>query len=182
MIKKSLLNQKDIHIILHRFCCQLIENHDDFSQTALIGMQPRGIYLAARIVDLLKTQYNVKNIVHGTLDVTFFRDDFRRNKTPLKANQTNISFLIEGKKVVLIDDVLFSGRSINAALAAIQSYGRPVSTELLILINRRFSRELPIQPDYTGRNVDAIDNERVTVHWQSQTEQDAVYIVNNKNL
>jgi len=179
MSKKALLNSTEIHIILHRLACQLIENHDDFKNTVLIGLQPRGVFLANRLVEILKNDYGISNIEIGCLDITFYRDDFRRRDEPLEANKTNINFIVENKKVVFIDDVLFSGRSIRAALTAIQSFGRPSDIELLVLIDRRFSRHLPIQPDYRGRQVDVINDERVTVHWKKNDGEDAVYL-NNK--
>ena len=181
MSNKTLLTAKEIEIIVHRLACQLIENHHDFSNSVLIGIQPRGIYLAERIAALLEGEYGIQNVVLGKLDITFFRDDFRRRESPLEANSTQIDFLIENKKVVLIDDVLYSGRSINAALAALQSYGRPEHIELLVLIDRRFSRHLPIQPDYRGRQVDVINNERVSVHWKENNDdtKDAVYLTTN---
>lgn len=176
MSKKNLLNSKDIEIILHRLACQLIENHNDFSNTVLIGLQPRGSYLANRLANLLKTEYQIKNLELGLLDITFFRDDFRRREEPLAATSTKINFLIEDKKVVIIDDVLYSGRSVRAALTALQSYGRPQNIELLVLIDRRFSRHLPIQPNYRGRQVDAINKEKVVVSWKENNKKDAVYI------
>jgi|TARA_R110002126_G_scaffold78829_1_gene196074 pyrimidine operon attenuation protein / uracil phosphoribosyltransferase len=176
MSKKTLLNSKDIEIILHRLACQLIENHNDFSNTVLIGLQPRGSYLANRLTELLKTQYNIQNLQLGLLDITFYRDDFRRREEPLAATSTQINFLIEDKKVVIIDDVLYSGRSVRAALTALQSFGRPKNIELLVLIDRRFSRHLPIQPNYRGRQVDAINEEKVLVSWKETEKKDAVYI------
>lgn len=176
MSKKVLLNSKEIEIILHRLACQLIENHNDFSDTVLIGLQPRGIFLAKRLAALLETEYKVTDLSLGFLDITFYRDDFRRRDEPLEAANTEINFLIEGKKVVIIDDVLYSGRSVRAALTALQSYGRPENIELLVLIDRRFSRHLPIQPNYKGRQVDAINEEKVVVHWKESHKKDAVYI------
>ena len=176
MRKKKLLNSKDIEIILHRLACQLIENHNDFSNTVLIGLQPRGIFLANRLANLLKKTYHIKGLKLGLLDITFYRDDFRRKETPLAAETTKIDFLIENKKVVIIDDVLYSGRSVRAALTAIQSYGRPENIELLVLIDRRFSRHLPIQPNYRGRQVDAINEEKVLVTWEETHKEDAVYL------
>jgi pyrimidine operon attenuation protein/uracil phosphoribosyltransferase len=159
--------------------CQLIENHNDFSNTVLVGLQPRGSFLAKRLADLLKNQYHIKDLKLGLLDITFYRDDFRRREQPLTATSTEIDFIIEDKKVVFIDDVLFSGRSIRAALTAIQSYGRPENIELLVLIDRRFSRHLPIQPNYKGRQVDAINEEKVLVTWKETHKKDAVYLENN---
>ncbi|HBK83051.1 MAG TPA: bifunctional pyr operon transcriptional regulator/uracil phosphoribosyltransferase PyrR [Flavobacterium sp.] len=176
MSKKILLTAKEINIILHRLACQLIENHKDFSDTILIGIQPRGTFLAHRLEDILKNEYHITNLKVGFLDITFFRDDFRRSDKPLEANKTEINFIVEDKKIVFIDDVLYTGRSIRAALTAIQSFGRPSEIELLTLIDRRFSRHLPIQPDYRGRQVDAINNERVIVKWIENDREDAVYL------
>lgn len=179
MSQKILLSSHEVTIILHRLACQLIEKHLDFSNTILIGLQPRGKFLAQRIKQILENEYQVKNIQLGFLDITFFRDDFRRSEKPLEANKTQIDFIVEDKKVVFIDDVLFTGRSINAALTAIQSFGRPSEVELLVLIDRRFSRHLPIQPDYRGRQVDAINNEKVKVSWLENEGEDAVYLITN---
>ena len=177
MERKQLLTSQELDVILHRLACQLIENHTDFSNTVLIGLQPRGVFLAQRLVAMLRQEYQVAGIQYGALDITFFRDDFRRGEKPLAANTTDILFLVEDKKVVFIDDVLYTGRSIRAALTALQSFGRPSKVELLVLIDRRFSRDLPIQPDYIGKAVDAINKERVVVNWASQDGEDAVYLV-----
>jgi pyrimidine operon attenuation protein/uracil phosphoribosyltransferase len=177
MSQKILLTSKEVNIILHRLACQLIEKHLDFSETILIGIQPRGTFLAERLKELLEKEYRITNIKLGYLDITFFRDDFRRNDKQLEANKTQIDFLVENKKVIFIDDVLFTGRSIRAALTAVQSFGRPASIELLALIDRRFSRDLPIQPDYRGRQVDAINDEKVKVCWLEQDGEDAVYLI-----
>ena len=177
MSQKILLSSIEISIILNRLACQLLEKHLDFSNTVLVGLQPRGTFLANRIKKLLQNEYQIPKIKLGYLDITFFRDDFRRNEKPLEANKTQIDCIIEDKKVVFIDDVLFTGRSINSALTAIQSFGRPAEVELLVLIDRRFSRHLPIQPDYRGRQVDAINNENVKVCWQENEGEDAVYLV-----
>ena len=115
----------------------------------------------------------------GFLDITFFRDDFRRSEKVLKASSTQLEFSIESKTVVLVDDVLFTGRSIRAALNAIQSFGRPKSVKLLTLIDRRFSRELPIQPDYCGLQVDSRLNEKVIVNWKENDNNDSVYLINS---
>jgi len=184
MSQKILLTSQEVNIILHRLACQLIEKHLDFSETILIGIQPRGTFLAERLKELLENEYKISNILLGYLDITFFRDDFRRNDKQLEANKTQIDFLVENKKVIFIDDVLFTGRSIRAALTAIQSFGRPESIELLTLIDRRFSRDLPIQPDYRGRQVDAINDEKVKVCWLEQDGEDAVYLIptNSKKI
>jgi len=181
MDKKLLLTSKEVDIILHRLACQLVEKHLDFSNTILIGIQPRGKFLAERIKTILENEYKIYNIPMGFLDITFFRDDFRRNEKPLEANRTQINFLVENKKVVFVDDVLYTGRSIRAALSAIQSFGRPSVIELLVLIDRRFSRDLPIQPDYRGRQVDAINDEKVIVNWQGNEGTDEVLLIKKNN-
>ena len=178
MSQKVLLTSKEVNIILHRLACQLIEKHLDFSDAILVGIQPRGTFLAQRLKNILEKEYKISTIALGYLDITFFRDDFRRTDKPLEANKTQIDFLVEDKKVIFIDDVLYTGRSIRAALTAIQSFGRPSGIELLTLIDRRFSRDLPIQPDYRGRQVDAINDEKVKVCWKEQDGEDAVYLIN----
>lgn len=177
MQPKLLLNAHQIDILLHRLACQLIENHRDFSNAVLIGLQPRGIYLLDRLTQRLSQDYGSDNLTIGKLDITFFRDDFRRSDKPHAASSTEMNIPIEGKDIVFIDDVLYTGRSIRAALTAIESYGRPNSIELLTLIDRRFSRDLPIQPDYIGRQVDALQNDKVTVEWKATHETDAVYLL-----
>ena len=181
MSNRLLLDTKEIQIILNRLACQLRETHQDFSNSVLIGLQPRGTILAKRIISILEQEDHLQSIANGFLDITFFRDDFRRTEKVLSANKNLMDVSVENKKVVLIDDVLYTGRSIRAALTAIDSYGRPAEIELLTLIDRRFSRHLPIQPDYLGRQVDAISNQKVLVHWKEEHGEDAVYIVNKTN-
>lgn len=177
MSQKVLLTSKEMNIILHRFACQLIENHTTFENSVIVGIQPRGVFLANRIHKILKEKYSILNIKVGYLDITFYRDDFRRSDKPLEANKTHIDFVVEDKRVIFIDDVLYTGRSIRAALTAVQSFGRPSEIELLTLIDRRFSRHLPIQPDYNGRQVDAINEEKVKVNWEENEGEDAVYLI-----
>ncbi|WP_103068371.1 bifunctional pyr operon transcriptional regulator/uracil phosphoribosyltransferase PyrR [Aquimarina sediminis] len=177
MSQKLLLSAKEIDIILHRLACQLIENHTHFKDTVLIGVQPRGTFLADRIKKILAKDYQVTDVKLGYLDITFYRDDFRRGEKTLEANKTHIDFVVEDKRIVFIDDVLYTGRSIRAALTAVQSFGRPKEIELLTLIDRRFSRHLPIQPNYRGRQVDAINQEKVKVHWVENENEDAVYLI-----
>ena len=179
MSSKIILNSNQLNILINRLVCQLIENHNDFSNTVLIGLQPRGVFFLNRIISLLKNKYNCKNINYGLLDITFFRDDFRRHNKPLNPNISDMNVKIESKSVVLIDDVLYTGRSIRAALTAIETYGRPKFIELLILIDRRFSRELPIHPNYTGVKVDSIQNDRVKVNWKDNESEDSVYLINS---
>jgi pyrimidine operon attenuation protein / uracil phosphoribosyltransferase len=139
----------------------------------LIGIQPRGIRLSDRIVAEVGNELDHKEIQYGKLDITFYRDDIR--KEIHFPNQTDINFSIEGKNVVLIDDVLYTGRTIRAALDALMDFGRPEKVELLVLIDRRYSRQLPIQPDYTGKTIDSIISQKVKVVWD-QEEGDSVLL------
>ena len=179
MPKKILLNSKKIDLILNRLVCELVENHKDFNNTVLIGLQPRGTYLIEKILDIFKKKYPNINIKSGILDFTFFRHDFRRSEKTLKASSTQINFSIENKNVVLIDDVLFTGRSIKAAMSSIDSYGRPNSIELLVLIDRRYKREIPIQANYCGAKIDTFKGDKVNVVWNENSKKDVIYIENN---
>lgn len=175
-----ILGDPKFNITIKRLCHQLIENHNDFSDSVLIGLQPRGIYLAKRIQEELKKLLPKNNIRMGQLDVTFFRDDFRHHKTPLLANTTSIDFIIEDKKVIVIDDVLYTGRTIRAGLDAMLAFGRPSKVELLVLIDRRYTRHLPIEPDYIGLEVDSISSEKVIVRWKETDGSDEVVLINDK--
>ena len=175
MKPKVLLSDKKINIILNRLCYQLIERHGNFSNVILIGLQPRGTLLLDRLIKLL-IKSGIAELKTGKLDTTFFRDDFRRSEIPLSANTTVMDQSIEGKDVVLIDDVLFTGRTIRSALTAIDTYGRPNSIELLVLIDRRFSRHLPIQPDYLGAQIDALQGDKVKVVWSENETKNIVYL------
>ena len=179
MPKKILLDSKKIDLILNRLVCELIENHKDFNNTVLIGLQPRGTYLIEKLLKIFKKKYPNINIKSGILDFTFFRDDFRRSEKTLKASSTQINFSIENKNVVLIDDVLFTGRSIKAAMSSIDSYGRPNSIELLVLIDRRYKREIPIQANYCGAKIDTFKGDKVNVVWNENSKKDVIYIENN---
>jgi pyrimidine operon attenuation protein/uracil phosphoribosyltransferase len=178
MQKRLVLDQQQIDITLKRFCYQLIENHDDFENTVFLGLQPRGTLLLDKIVALLKEISGV-TVPSGYLDATFHRDDFRRRDFPLKANETKIDFLVEGKKVVLIDDVLYKGRSVRAAMDAMIAFGRPQKVELMVLVDRRFQRELPISPNYVGVVVDSRSTgEHVKVDWTEDQQQ--VWLLSKK--
>ena len=181
MKKSIILNSNQLKITIERLACQLIEKHDDFSNTILVGLQPRGKYLCKKIVKILKSEYNIDNLKYGLLDITFYRDDFRRNEKILEPSKTDFILSVENKNIVFIDDVLFTGRTVRAALTAIESFGRPKSIELLILIDRRFSRELPIQPDYKGLQVDVYDNQKVLVEWSDESKNEYAYITTINN-
>lgn len=163
---QTILDKNQLHLTIQRLAHQLVENHPDIETIALIGIQTGGIYLADKIVEVLKAIQKDKNLQYGKLDITFYRDDIRKElHVP---NQTEIPFSIENKKVVLIDDVLFTGRTIRAAMDALQDFGRPQKVELCVLIDRKSSRQLPIQPDYCGKAIDSIISETVKVKWDRE--------------
>jgi len=174
---KSLFTRQHLQITIERLAHQLLENHLDFSDTVLIGMQPRGVYLSNRIHQKLKELIPDAHIPYGTLDITFYRDDFHTSPSLHIAKETQIDFSLEHKKVVLIDDVLYTGRTIRAGLDALLDFGRPESVELLVLIDRRFSRELPIQPDYVGMSVDSVATQKVKVLWKEKDQKDEVVML-----
>ena len=166
-------------LILDRLAHQLIEHHD-FSQTDLVGLQPRGSRLAARLKARLEELLPGTEIHCGKLDVTFFRDDFRTHEKPLAPNVNDMGFTVESRHVVLVDDVLFTGRTIRAGLDALLAHGRPQSVALAVLIDRRFSRELPIEPNYIGKHVDSIGAQHVKVEWSEEHGEDRVILLNAK--
>ena len=175
MEKQVILNSKHFELTIKRLCYQLIENHNDFSDTVLIGLQPRGINVLTRIKPQLEAILG-KEVQCGNLDITFYRDDSRRREIPLIPSATNIDFVIEKKNVVLIDDVLYTGRTIRSGLDALLAFGRPDQVELLTMIDRRFQRDLPIQADYIGKTIDTLISERVSVEWNEIEGEDKVVL------
>ena len=173
---KMILSSEELSVIFHRICCQLLEAHEDFKNSALIGLQPRGVIFARRIQHILQDSYGIKDLRYGELDTTFFRDDFRLREAPLNPNQTAIDFLVEDAKVIFLDDVLFTGRSVRAAMDAVLSFGRPARIELVALIDRRFHRDLPVQANIIGKRIDSINEERVVVEWKEQSGKDQVIL------
>ena len=180
MEKQVILSPKQFELTLNRLCYQLIENHNNFENTVLIGLQPRGINVLTRLKAQLEFILK-KKIVCGNLDITFYRDDFRRRETPIIPSATNIDFIIENKKVVLIDDVLFTGRTIRSGIDALMAFGRPEKVELLAFIDRRFKRQLPIQADYIGKTIDTLSTERVNVEWTEIEGKDQVVLYSQEN-
>lgn len=177
---KVIVEDARFNLTIERLCHQLIERYGDFSNACIIGIQPRGVLLSDRITTRLSKILKNSRLVYGKLDITFYRDDFRTREKPLAANATELDFLIEEKEVILIDDVLYTGRTIQAALTALQHYGRPANVELLTLIDRRFNRHLPIASDYTGLTIDALDEAYVKVEWRESSGQDRVLLYAEK--
>lgn len=177
MEPRLILNPLHFKITIERLCYQLIENHDDFKDTVIIGLQPRGVLLSNRIIETLNNILPGNKIKWGKLDVTFYRDDFRTRDKPIFPNVTEVDFIIENKKVVLVDDVLFTGRTIRSGLDAILAFGRPEKVELLTLIDRKFSRDVPIQANYVGQSIDTISSDKVKVSWKETDGDDQVWLL-----
>ena len=174
---KTLLNSAKLNLTLRRLAHQLVENHVNFKDTVIIGIQPRGIMLSDRIYKLVREITGKQDIEYGKLDITFYRDDVHTNDIQVPTF-TDITFSVENKSVILIDDVLHTGRTIRSALDALIDFGRPRNVELLVLIDRRFSRELPVQPDYVGHTVDTITTQKVRVYWEERDGKDEVVLIN----
>jgi pyrimidine operon attenuation protein/uracil phosphoribosyltransferase len=177
---KTLLDRSRFALTIERLCHQLLEDWGDFSGACIIGIQPRGTLLSNRIHARLCQLLDNQKIEYGKLDITFYRDDFRMPDGPLAPHPNEIDFVVADKRVLLIDDVLYTGRTISAALAALQHYGRPRAVELLVLADRRFNRHLPIQPDYHGITVDALDQAYIKVRWQETHGEDEILLFDKK--
>lgn len=175
---KLLISHNQLNLIIRRFALQLIENHGDFSQTAIIGLQPRGLLLAQKLVEVINELQAENNLLYGELDHTFFRDDIGRGEI-FMPKKSSINFSTENLKIVLVDDVLYTGRSVRASIDALMSFGRPQCVELMVLVDRRFQRELPISPNYVGAVVDSRSTgEHVIVEWTDNQHQ--VWLLSNK--
>ncbi len=172
---KTILNQQQIALTIKRLGQQIIENHLELENTVIIGIQPRGVFVSNRLVEELGNAIAADKIFYGLLDITFYRDDIR-NELHVP-NQTKIPFSIEGKNVIIVDDVLYTGRTIRAALDALIDFGRPATVELCVLIDRRLSRELPIQPNYVGKTVDSMNTQKVKVLWKENNPVDEVVML-----
>ena len=170
-----LISEQQLPSIIKRLSHQILETHPGLQNTVLIGLQPRGVYLSDRIVSALQQELPVDQVIYGKLDITFYRDDIRRELHV--ATQTDLPFSIEGKTVILIDDVLFTGRTIRAALDALLAFGRPSKVKLCVLVDRKPSRELPIQPDFSGKEMDTLTPFKVKVKWKENEGVDEVILL-----
>ena len=174
---KILLDEHQLNITLQRLAHELVENHLSFENSAIIGIQPRGIWLSDKIVKLVRNITGNEHILYGKLDITFYRDDVHQTSTLHVPEATDINFSVNKKNVILIDDVLHTGRTIRAAMDALLDFGRPSQIELMTLIDRHFSRELPVQPDYVGRTIDTIMSQKVKVTWAEHEGKDEVVLI-----
>lgn len=173
---RQILSPERFKITLLRLAHKIIENYASEESINIIGIQEKGVILAERLITIIKNKLKSKPVNFGKLDITFYRDDFRMRSAPLKANATDIDFQIEGKRILLIDDVLYTGRTIQAAMSALQDLGRVDSIELVAMVDRRFNRHLPIKCDYTGIQVDSLDEAYVRVQWEHLEGNDKILI------
>ena len=186
MQQARVISEKEkFDLTIERLCYHLIEDYDNFEDTCIVGIQTGGVQLAARILQKLgeilpKGQVRGGNIPFGKLDITFYRDDFRTSKKPLAANVNDMPFVIENQRIILVDDVLYTGRSVQAAMTALNHYGRPKSIKLLVLVERRFNREIPVRPDYIGLSMDSLDDAYVSVEWAETEGEDRILIYPKK--
>ena len=172
---KAILTREQLSITIRRLTHQILENHANIDHLVFIGLQPRGIFVSDKIIEEVRQLQAGRPIKYGKLDITFYRDDVRKElHIP---NHTDIPFSIENKTVVLIDDVLYTGRTIRAALDALLDFGRPDKVELCVLIDRRYSRQFPIQADYTGKSIDSIISQRVKVFWDKKDGKEEVVLL-----
>jgi len=177
---RTILTAKRLELTLDRLCYLILENYPNLEDLALIGIQPRGIALSERICQRLGEIAHKEMPLYGKLDITFYRDDFRKRDEPIRASTTEIDFLVEDKNVILIDDVLYTGRTIHAAMSALQDFGRPAKIELMCLIDRRFNRQFPIMSNYVGMVVDALNEAYVRVEWNDKKGSGKVLLFANK--
>ena len=174
-IKSVLMNDDEFNRTLKRLAHEIIENHSDLDNIVIIGIRTRGEFLAKKINNFI-LEIAKKEIPMGILDVTFYRDDFRTNLGSPQVQSSDIMFPIENKKIILIDDVLYTGRTIRAAMDEIFSFGRPKSISLCVLSDRGH-RELPIRPDFVGKNFPTSKSEYIYVHVKEVDNEDAILLV-----
>jgi len=176
---KIILNKIQLDLTIKRLMFEIIENYSNIEELAIIGLQPRGVAFSRSLKTLLEAEYGKGKIMYGELDITFYRDDFRRGKDLLVPSKLDIDFDIEDRKILLVDDVLYTGRTIRAALDALADFGRPAKVELMTLIDRRYNRELPIEADYVGQTVDTrITGLKVKVDWDDKDPK--VWLIEDK--
>jgi pyrimidine operon attenuation protein / uracil phosphoribosyltransferase len=180
---KLLLDADALSRTLSRIAHEIIEANPDLDEIALVGIQTRGVPLARRLARLIAERAGEAPQL-GAVDITFYRDDVhvRGGEAPLHAQpvvrETQLDFPLEGRTVVLVDDVLYTGRTIRAAIEALFDYGRPARVQLAVLVDRGH-RELPIRPDYVGKNLPTARNERIQVQLVEVDEVDAVLLVSS---
>lgn len=174
-IKTKVVDTEGFDRILTRISHEILEKNKGSKDLILMGMRTRGEFLARRIQNKLKI-FDGADLPLGVLDVTLYRDDFRMRIKQPEVSVSNITFDINEKHIILVDDVLYTGRTVRSAMNAIMDLGRPASIQLCILIDRGH-RELPIRADYVGKNIPTSLNEEIKVRMTEVDEEDAIYLI-----
>ena len=172
---KKILTSSDISRKIIRIGHEIVENHSDISRIVLLGIHNRGVHIAQRLKKFIKALTDI-DVPMGSLDITFHRDDFRKRLSIPEIKGTDINFNLDEKIVVLVDDVLFSGRTVRAALDEINSFGRPSIVSLAVLIDRGH-REVPIRADFVGKNIPTNDGEHVAVKLKESDTDEGVFLI-----
>ena len=175
-MNKQLADKKVILNMLLRLSHEIIENNNNLDNIAIVGIRTRGDIIAKRIVQLIKKITKRNNIISGTLDVTFYRDDFSSNWGSPKVGPSDITFDVNNINIILIDDVLYSGRTIKAAIEEIFSFGRPSSIQLGVLVDRGH-RELPIKANFVGKNIPTSEDEHVHVFVKEVDDKEEICLI-----
>ncbi|MDZ7694847.1 MAG: bifunctional pyr operon transcriptional regulator/uracil phosphoribosyltransferase PyrR [Balneolaceae bacterium] len=179
MNRAKIMSAEELNRTYMRFAHQLLEPYDDPSPLAIIGMQTRGVHIGKRIWNIIRQKFD-SELDFGTLDVTFYRDDFRIKLKMPHVKVTEINFDLYDRDVVLVDDVLYTGRTVRSAMDALMDYGRPRSIRFCCMVDRGH-RELPISADYVGIKIPTHVQEEVRVKVQELDGEDAIYVVKNPN-
>ncbi|MGI6656901.1 MAG: bifunctional pyr operon transcriptional regulator/uracil phosphoribosyltransferase PyrR [Desulfobulbus sp.] len=174
MTTRTIMVSQDIDRSIDRICLEIVERNYGVDDLSIIGIHTGGVFLAQRIKEKIDLQEE-SDLPIGNVDITLYRDDWSLVSQNPIVRKSDIGFLLEDKRVVLVDDVIFTGRTIRAAMDAIMDYGRPLSIQLAVLVDRG-GRELPIQPDYTGMVVTPAPDERVDVLLKPKADRDAVVL------
>jgi len=169
------MDSDSVNRTISRIVNQILERNNGARDLAIIGIRTRGVYIAERIASEIEKLEGIKPPM-GILDISFYRDDLMRKSEWPNVKKTEIPFPVEDKKVILVDDVLYTGRTTRAAIDEIMDYGRPSSIQLVVLVDRGL-RELPIQPDYAGSKLDTLSSEEVKVHLRESDGRDEVVII-----
>ena len=177
--KAIVMDAKDIQRSIARLAHEIVERNHGIDGVGLLGIRTRGIFVARRIAKVIEKIEEVAVPV-GVLDITLYRDDFRIKKVGPGVQVTDIPFDPDGKTVILIDDVLYTGRTSRAALDALMDYGRPGRVQLAVLVDRGH-RELPIKADFVGQNLPTAPGENIRVLMEEQDGEDAVILIDNSN-
>ena len=171
---RLLLDEADLQRTLRRIAHEIVEKHPQLDELALVGIHTRGVFLADRLADLIE-QFTGEPVPTVALDISFYRDDVRVHPQPV-VRATRLDFPIDNRSVVLVDDVLFTGRTIRSAIEALFGYGRPRRVQLAVLVDRGH-RELPIRPDYVGKNLPTSRTERVNVQLSEVDDVDRIVLL-----